>query len=81
MTYTFRPKGVCSQLMEIDTEGSRITGLKVYGGCDGNLKAIGRLLEGSDARQAADTLRGNLCGKRGTSCADQLAKSIDEVFA
>ena len=80
--YTYKTQGVCSRQIDYDLDDDgRIHDLKFIGGCDGNLKAIGRLLEGSDARQAADTLRGNLCGKRGTSCADQLAKSIDEAFA
>lgn len=80
--YTYLPKGVCSSRIDydLDDEG-RIHDLKFTGGCNGNLKAIGRLLEGSDARQAADTLRGNLCGNRGTSCADQLARAIDEATA
>ena len=66
--------------MQIDydlDENGKIHNLKFIGGCNGNLKAIGKLLEGQDAKQAADILRGNDCGGRGTSCADQLAKSID----
>ena len=78
--YTYKPQGVYSRQIDydLDDEG-RIHDLKFIGGCNGNLKAIGRLLEGSDARQAANTLRGNLCGMRGTSCADQLARAIDEA--
>lgn len=80
--YTYYPKGVCSKQIDydIDDDGT-IHDLKFSGGCNGNLKAIGRLLEGSDARKAADILRGNDCGSRGTSCADQLSRSIDEAFA
>ena len=80
--YTYIPKGVCSRQIDfdIDAEG-KIHGLRFLGGCDGNLKAIGRLLEGADAKHAADILRGNDCGGRGTSCADQLARAIDEVLA
>ena len=55
--------------------------LSFRGGCNGNLKAIGRLVEGKDAREVADILRGNTCGLRGTSCADQFAKAIDGYFA
>ena len=79
--YTYYPKGVCSKQIdyELDEEG-KIHNLKFTGGCNGNLKAIGRLLEGQDAKQAADTLRGNLCGVRGTSCADQLSRALDEAL-
>ncbi len=80
--YTYTPRGVCSRQInfEIDDDG-KMHNLKFLGGCDGNLKAIGRLLEGADAKHAADILRGNDCGGRGTSCADQLARAIDEVLA
>ncbi len=79
---TFYPEGVCSKQIDydLDDEG-KIHNLAYTGGCNGNLKAIGRLLEGVDGKKAADTLRGNLCGMRGTSCADQLARSLDKEFA
>ncbi|MBR6093458.1 MAG: TIGR03905 family TSCPD domain-containing protein [Lachnospiraceae bacterium] len=78
----YRPKGVCSVLIHYDLDDeNKIHNLSFVGGCNGNLKAIGRLLEGKDAQEAADILRGNQCGNRGTSCADQLAKSIDEALA
>lgn len=80
--YTFIPQGVCARQIDydLDDEG-RIHSLAFKGGCNGNLKAIGKLLEGADAGKAADTLRGNLCGGRGTSCADQLSKALDEALA
>ena len=76
--YTYSPKGVCARQItyELDDEG-RIYNLQFVGGCNGNLKAIGRLLEGTDAKRAAEILRGNDCNGKGTSCADQLAKAID----
>ena len=77
----YNPAGVCSRQIDYDLdEDGRIHDLKFIGGCNGNLKAIGRLLEGRDARQAADILRGNLCGMRGTSCADQLAIAIEQAL-
>lgn len=80
--YTYKPSGVCSVLIEYELDDEKkIHNLKFTGGCNGNLKAIGRLLEGQDAQYAADALRGNLCKNRGTSCADQLAKALDEALA
>ena len=78
--YNYKPHGVCSTLIEykLDDEG-RIHDLKFTGGCNGNLKAIGKLVEGKDAAEIADILRGNRCGMRATSCADQLAKAIDQA--
>jgi uncharacterized protein (TIGR03905 family) len=74
----FSPSGVCSVQIDFDIEDGKIYNVKYIGGCNGNLKAIGKLVEGRDAKEVADILRGNTCGMRGTSCADQLAKAIDQ---
>ncbi len=80
--FTYHPKGVCSMQIDYDLdEEGKIYNLEFMGGCNGNLKAIGKLLEGTDAKKAADTLNGNDCKGRGTSCADQLAKSIYEALS
>ncbi len=80
--YTFTPSGVCSRKIRFDLdEEGRIYNLQFTGGCNGNLKAIGRLLEGTDAARASEILRGNDCNGRGTSCADQLSKAIDEALS
>lgn len=76
---TFSPKGVCSMKIDFDIDDSKQLHNVVFtGGCNGNLKAIGRLVEGKDAGEIADILRGNQCGMRGTSCADQFAQAIDQ---
>ena len=80
-SYSYIPKGVCSHKITFDLEEGKIHNLQFDGGCNGNLKAIGLLLEGADAKTAADTLRGNQCGFRGTSCADQLSKALDQALA
>ena len=80
-SYSYTPRGVCSRRITFDLEDGVIRNLKFEGGCNGNLKAIGRLLEGADPRKAADILRGNDCAGRGTSCADQLSKAIDAALA
>ena len=79
--YAFKPQGVCSRLINFELDGEkRIHNLQYEGGCNGNLKALGILLEGMPAKKAADKLRGNDCGGRGTSCADQLAQALDYVL-
>lgn len=79
---TYTPSGVCSVQIDFDMDGeNKLHDVKFTGGCNGNLKAIGRLIEGKDASEISDILRGNLCGMRGTSCADQLSKAIDEALA
>ena len=72
-------KGVCSVKVDFDMEDGLLHNVKFTGGCDGNLKAIGRLVEGKKATEIADTLRGNKCGFKSTSCADQLAQAIDKI--
>ena len=75
--YSYEPKGVCSLKLTfgIDEDG-HLHDVRFAGGCPGNLQAIGKLLEGTSAERAKDLLKGNDCGGRGTSCADQLATAI-----
>ena len=81
-TYTYRPTGpVCSRGISFAIDDGRLRDVRFVGGCDGNLKAIGKLVEGADAKEIAAILRGNDCGGRGTSCADQLARAVEEALA
>lgn len=82
MKVTYNTKGTCSQVIEFEiSDEGIITDVSFKGGCNGNLKAISKLVEGKNAKEIADTLRGNTCGPRSTSCADQLARAIDEALA
>lgn len=79
--YTYSPTGVCTRKISFSLNGMTLHDVRFEGGCPGNTAAIGKLLEGTDARRAAEILRGNDCRGRGTSCADQLARAIDEALA
>ena len=81
MEYSFRTQGTCSQLITFDLTDNKVSNIRFYGGCDGNLKAISKILEGADADYIVNALRGNTCGPRPTSCADQLAKAVTEAQA
>ena len=76
MHITYRPKGVCSQLMEIDVEDGIIEKVVVKGGCSGNLQGISSLLVGMKAEDAIARMEGIRCGCKDTSCPDQLAKAL-----
>lgn len=76
MTFSYRPRGVCSQRMDIEIEGGIIRSVAVIGGCDGNLKGISRLLQGMDVDEAISKLEGIRCGYKNTSCPDQLAQAL-----
>ena len=78
MTYTYRPKGVCSRNMTFEIEDGIIHNLVVEGGCDGNLKGIASLVEGMKAEEVIQRLEGIHCGRKQTSCPDQLAKALKE---
>ena len=75
----FTPNGVCSVNIAFDIDDeNKLHNVQFTRGCNGNLKAIGKLVEGKDAKEIAEILKGNQCGMRGTSCADQFAKAIME---
>ncbi|MCI6088870.1 MAG: TIGR03905 family TSCPD domain-containing protein [Absicoccus sp.] len=74
--YTYKPQGTCSTQIEFDLDGHTLHNVHFTNGCPGNLLAISKLLEGADAQKTVDILKGNTCGMKNTSCADQLAKGI-----
>lgn len=80
--FTFQTSGVCSQEVSFALdEQNRVHNVRFLGGCPGNLLAIGKLVEGADATQVASLLKGNDCGGRGTSCADQLSRALAQALA
>ncbi|MCD8066112.1 MAG: TIGR03905 family TSCPD domain-containing protein [Oscillospiraceae bacterium] len=76
MTYTYNPRGVCSQRFEFDIENDVINSLRVYGGCSGNLQGIASLVKGMSVDEAIERLDGIRCGFKPTSCPDQIAKAL-----
>ncbi len=78
---SYQTTGVCSRQITFDlTDDHKITNLSFMGGCNGNLKAIAKLVEGQDAETIIKILQGNTCGPRNTSCADQLSKALTEAI-
>ena len=81
MTYTFRPRGVCSQEMQVDVDDQGIIQeLRVLGGCSGNLQGIASLVKGMPAREAIERLKGIRCGFKDTSCPDQFARNLEAAL-
>lgn len=81
MHYTFRTQGTCSSLINFDINDNTITNVQYTGGCNGNLKAVGKLVEGKSPEEIKELLAGITCGYKPTSCADQLAKAVMEAQA
>ena len=79
MTYTYRPRGVCSQYMELEVEDGILRSFRVLGGCDGNLQGIARLVAGMPVDEVIARLDGIRCGGKPTSCPDQLAKALKQM--
>ena len=80
-SYSYNTSGVCSKAITFSIDDGKIYDIKFFGGCPGNLLAISKLLEGTDAKRVVELLRGNDCGGRGTSCADQLAIAVEQALA
>lgn len=80
MRYDYKTKMVCSQVISFDIDKDDvITNIQFLGGCNGNLKAISKLVDGWTVDKIESYLLGNTCGMRPTSCADQLAKAVREA--
>jgi len=80
MTYSYRTKGVCSQKITFNLENGIVTDVSFYGGCNGNLKGIAKLVEGMKAEDVIERIKGTTCGFKRTSCPDQLATALEEAL-
>ena len=80
MKYRYKTQYTCSQYIEFDLDGDVVSNIVFYGGCNGNLKAISKLVNGWTVDKIESYLKGNTCGPRPTSCADQLAVAVREAY-
>ena len=81
MKYSYRTSGTCSRVINFDVTDGKVHDVSFVGGCDGNLKAIGKLVECHDASEVIGLLKGNTCGYKSTSCGDQLALALEAALA
>ena len=80
MRYEYKTEHTCAQIVYFDLEGNVVRNIAFYGGCNGNLKAIAKLLEGATVEEIEEKLLGNICGRRPTSCTDQLAIAVRKAY-
>lgn len=80
MEYTYKTKGTCSTQIKLNIDGNVITNIQFTGGCNGNLKAIAKLVDGWTVEQIESKCSGNICGMKQTSCADQLALAVRAAY-
>lgn len=80
MRYEVSPQNVCARMITFDLEGDVVKNVAFTGGCNGNLKAVSKLVDGMTVEQIEGYLKGNTCGFRNTSCADQLAQAVRKCY-
>lgn len=78
-TVNYKTRGVCASGIDVETTDGKIEDVQFHGGCNGNLKAISKLVKGMDVNDVITILEGNTCGPRSTSCADQLAQALKQT--
>ena len=76
MHYEYKTSGTCSRLICFDVEDGKLHNVQFVGGCNGNLKGIGALVEGMDVDTVIGRVEGIQCGMKSTSCPDQLAQAL-----
>ena len=79
MQYTYKTSGTCSREISFEVENGKVKNVQFFGGCNGNLKGIGALVEGMDIDEVIARVEGIHCGMKSTSCPDQLAKALKEA--
>ena len=79
-SYRYRTRNTCSSEISFDLDGNIVHNVVFTGGCNGNLKAISKLVEGWTVEKIEEYLRGNTCGYKDTSCADQLAIAVRTAY-
>lgn len=79
MQYTYQTNGTCSREILFEIEDGKLHNVQFIGGCNGNLKGIGSLVEGMDVDTAIARLEGITCGPKSTSCPDQLARALKQA--
>lgn len=80
MSFEFYPEGVCPIQISFDLEGDIVKNVVFKGGCDGNLKAISRVVEGMSVDKIEEFFKGIQCGHKTSSCTDQLARAVRTAY-
>lgn len=80
MTYRYQTENTCSTQIAFDLEGNVVKNIEFTGGCNGNLKALSTILDGWTVEEIENKVSGITCGRRPTSCSDQLAKAVRAAY-
>ena len=77
MAYSYKTKGTCSQEILFDLREGKVHDVQFISGCHGNTQGVAALVEGMDVDEVITRLKGIKCGRRPTSCPDQLALALE----
>ncbi len=80
MTYTYKTRGTCARVINIELNGDTVENVEFVGGCSGNTQGIASLVKGMKAADVIEKCAGIRCGFKGTSCPDQLARALNEAL-
>lgn len=80
MTHSYKTRGTCSRQIDFELQDGIVKNVSFFGGCNGNLKGIGALVEGRPAEEVIELLKGMKCGFKNTSCPDQLALALEKAL-
>ncbi len=76
--FTYVPAGVCVKRIEFEIKDGNLSRVDFEGGCPGNLEGVSRLVVGMPVADVITRLQGITCGKKATSCPDQLTLALGE---
>ncbi len=81
MEFNYKTTGTCSREISFEIENGKVKNVQFFGGCNGNLKGIGALVEGMEMDEVISRVEGIRCGSKTTSCPDQLAQALKAAKA
>ena len=58
MKYVYRTQGTCSTNIELDVENDILKEVTYWGGCNGNLQGVSRLVKGMKVEEVITKLEG-----------------------
>lgn len=77
----YQTQGTCSKLIHLVlNDQNEIEDVQFWGGCNGNLQGICKLVKGQKAEDVIARVKGISCNGRPTSCPDQLAIALKKAL-
>ena len=77
MAYEYKTRGTCAEKIFFDVRDGKVRDVRFVNGCSGNTQGVAALVEGMDVDEVISRLKGIRCGRKPTSCPDQLALALE----